>query len=104
MVQESQHLAVVSKTTRIGWFDDMLQELELVAEVRGSLAEVTAGVIEAVAPFGHLEWDARAGTLTALMPCGELRVSVYLILGDIDCPTNEELEAPSLHVAAALAA
>jgi len=84
------------------WDMDNIADL---LEMRGTLDEVTHAIVAAVAPLGRLEWSAaRNGHLTANISGDDwVTVEVFLSLGD-DCPTIAEMDAPALHVAAALAA
>jgi hypothetical protein len=85
------------------WDMDNIADL---LEMRGTLDEVTRAIVAAVAPFSRLEWSAtRNGHLTANIGGDEwVMVEVFLSLGDDDCPTIAEMDAPALHVAAVLAA
>jgi len=87
------------------WVRDNIEE---VVEVRGTLDEVTNAVVAAVAPLGRLEWSpANAGHLTAHIGGGDW-VELFIALADEgddgSFPTIEEMDAPAIHVAAALAA
>lgn len=85
------------------WDMDNITDL---LEMRGTLDEVTRAIVAAVAPLNQLEWSAaRSGHLTANIGGDDwVTVEVFLSLGDEDCPTIAEMDAPALHVAAALAA
>ena len=105
--------AVATRATRLGWLEDeegngyhLEDDIHDLVEVRGTLDEVTRAIVAAVAPLNQLEWSAaRNGHLTANIGGDDwVTVEVFLSLGDEDCPTIAEMDAPALHVAAALAA
>jgi hypothetical protein len=83
----------------------VLDGVEDLIEVRGTLDQVTAAIVAAVTRFGNPEWEVRSGYITARVSEGWVKLFVTPTLGDTDdFPSIEELDAPAKHVAAALAA
>ena len=108
--------AAATRASRLYWAEDedgsgywVRDNIEEIVDVRGTLDEVTRAIVAAVAPLGKLEWSAAsAGHLTAHIG-GDDWVELYvgLSMDDMDdgsFPTIEDMDAPAISVAAALAA